>query len=76
MFACGVQVRLNYAVRSIFGAHVCGDSLDISGNTVLTGSWRPEEQLQLWDLGSGQCVHNYTLQRSTTGCDPLLCLYV
>ena len=38
------------AVRSFYGPHLCGDSLDISpdGSKVLTGSWRPEDQVQLW----------------------------
>ena len=33
------------AVRSFYGAHIAGDALDIHGNEVLTGSWRPENQL-------------------------------
>eukprot|EP01052_Picozoa_sp_SAG31_P031221 SAG31_NODE_3286_length_4460_cov_2.970649_3_plen_213_part_00 len=38
------------AVRSIFGPHICGDALDIhpeSGQTILTGSYRPQDQLQV-----------------------------
>jgi COMPASS component SWD3 len=34
-------------------------SVDIDpegGATILTGSWRQEEQLQLWDYGSGQLI--------------------
>eukprot|EP00440_Ansanella_granifera_P021627 gb/GFBE01023476.1/.p1 GENE.gb/GFBE01023476.1/~~gb/GFBE01023476.1/.p1 ORF type:complete len:344 (+),score=66.54 gb/GFBE01023476.1/:1-1032(+) len=48
------DVRQGHAVRAIYGPHVCGDSLDISqdGETILTGSWRVEKQLQLWDFGS------------------------
>lgn len=31
---------------------VCGDAIDYDGNTLLTGSWRPAQQLQIWDLRS------------------------
>ncbi|EAR94338.1 WD40 domain protein (macronuclear) [Tetrahymena thermophila SB210] len=34
----------------IYGPLVCGDALDFKNNTVLTGSWRNEKQLQLWDI--------------------------
>lgn len=46
------DVRCGHAVRAIFGPHVCGDSVDISedGGTILTGSWRIDRQLQLWDF--------------------------
>lgn len=48
------DVRAGYAVRSIFGPHICGDSLDIFGDTVVTGSWRPTHQLELWNFTSGE----------------------
>merc|ERR1711959_307800 len=66
------DVRLNYAVRSLFGPHVCGDSMDVCGDTILTGSWRPENQIQMWDSGTGKCVFEYSLKRSTSGYDSLL----
>ena len=46
------------AVRSFYGPHLCGDSLDISpdGSKVLTGSWRPEDQVQLWDFNTGKLL--------------------
>jgi len=46
------DLRKGHAVRAIFGPHVCGDSVDIAedGNTILTGSWRIDKQLQLWDF--------------------------
>jgi len=64
--------RLNYAVRSIFGPHICGEGLDICGDTILTASWRPKDQIQMWDFGSGECISGYTMARSTTGFDSLL----
>lgn len=44
------DVRTGSSVGSLFGPHVCGDSLDMHGHMILTGSWRPEKQLQLWDV--------------------------
>ena len=45
------DVRVGTAVRSLFGPHICGDSLDVAGSEILTGSWRPEKQLEIWDFG-------------------------
>lgn len=50
------DVRSNSAVRSLYGPHICGDSLDIVNNEILTGSWRPENQLELWDYTTGNKI--------------------
>ena len=34
----------------IYGPMICGDGLDYKNNYVLTGSWREDKQIQLWDL--------------------------
>ena len=47
------DVRAGRSVMSMWGPHVCGDGLDVSGHTVATASWQPHDQLQLWDLRSG-----------------------
>lgn len=47
------DVRVGHAVRSIYGPHICGDSLDVVGNEIVTGSWRSSNQLEVWDLGTG-----------------------
>ena len=39
--------RTDVPQRSIFGAHITGDSMDRWGNFIVTGSWRPEKQLQV-----------------------------
>lgn len=44
------DVRAGYAVKSIFGPHICGDALDVYNDYVVTGSWRPDNQLEIWDL--------------------------
>jgi WD40 repeat protein len=41
------DLRTETAVRSLFGPHICGDSMDVKGDTILTGSWRPENTLEV-----------------------------
>lgn len=41
------DTRLGHAVRSIYGPHICGDAVDIFGDVILSGSWRPDNQLQV-----------------------------
>jgi hypothetical protein len=48
------DLRSGRSERKIFGPHLAGDSLDVKGGRVLTGSWRPHDPLQVWDLGSGK----------------------
>ena len=45
-------------VASIYGPHICGDSIDFrnDGYTVLTGSYRNDDALQIWDLRKRECV--------------------
>lgn len=49
--------------RKIFGPHICGDALDIQSQSlsttsrqILTGSWRKDRTLQIWDYGSGKLL--------------------
>ncbi|XP_067929994.1 WD repeat-containing protein 5B-like [Watersipora subatra] len=50
--------RTPHAVRRIYGPHICGDALDIDGvhNHVITGSWRKNNVLQIWDIASGSKI--------------------
>jgi len=52
------DTREGNSVRCILGPYICGDSMDISddGDTLLTGSARPDKQLQLWNFGSGRLL--------------------
>lgn len=47
------DIRVGYAVRSIYGPHICGDALDVVGSRLLTGSWRAKDQLEVWDVLDG-----------------------
>lgn len=44
------DLRVGKSVRSVYGANVCGQALDIHDSEILTGSARPATQLELWDL--------------------------
>jgi len=43
-------------IRNIFGPEVSGDSLDLIKETILTGSHRPKNALQMWDLSSAKLI--------------------
>jgi COMPASS component SWD3 len=47
------DLRTGCSVRSFYGPHVCGDSVDVCGGEIVTGSWRPDTQLEIWDYGTG-----------------------
>ncbi|XP_013405486.1 WD repeat-containing protein 38 [Lingula anatina] len=49
------DLRQKGSTRSLFGPHICGDALDIDPvhNHILTGSWRKENTLQIWDFNNG-----------------------
>ncbi|OHT07476.1 WD repeat protein [Tritrichomonas foetus] len=42
--------RVKGSVHSLFGSHVCSDSLSIFNKKIAAGSWRTRDQLQLWDM--------------------------
>ena len=46
------DIRKKGPVSSIYGPHICGDAIDFynDGHTLLTGSYRQEDVLELWDL--------------------------
>ncbi|KAG5188926.1 WD40-repeat-containing domain protein [Tribonema minus] len=50
------DARAGHSVRSIYGPHISGDALDVCNGEVLTGSWRPDDPLELWDYGSGKRI--------------------
>jgi WD40 repeat protein len=66
------DVRVGYSVRSIYGPHICGDSLDVAGDEILTGSWRPEDQLELWDFLSGRKIKTIPWARRVFSSQPCM----
>lgn len=67
------DLRAGQAVRSIYGPHVCGNAIDVNGDTIVTGSWRESETLQLWSLASGALIE--TLAWGGDARDPACFLY-
>lgn len=45
-------------VRNINGPYICGDALDLHEGYILTGSWRSDKQLQLWDFGTCEFIED------------------
>jgi len=69
--------RTGGAVSSIFGPHLCGDGLDLhldpaGRTTLLTGSWRPETPLELWDLETGSLIEKVEWKESLLASQPCL----
>lgn len=52
------DLRTDSAVRDLYGPHICGDAIDIKGDTIVTGSWQANNQLQTWDLKSCELIEN------------------
>ena len=46
------------AVKSFFGVYLSGDALDCVGSDIVTASYRPVNQLQVWDLRFGNEPRN------------------
>mmetsp|Transcript_9954 Transcript_9954/g.15014 ORF Transcript_9954/g.15014 Transcript_9954/m.15014 type:complete len:351 (+) Transcript_9954:63-1115(+) len=69
------DIREGHAVRSIYGPHICGDSLDLFRNEILSGSWRPQHQLELWDFGTGKRIGEVPWSSSRMSSGPSCMLY-
>lgn len=50
------DLRMGGPVRSFLGPSICGDSLDLFDGFVLTGSYRQENPLEVWDLGTAKLI--------------------
>ncbi|KAJ8043594.1 Dynein assembly factor with WDR repeat domains 1 [Holothuria leucospilota] len=52
------DVRQEHSLRKLYGPHICGDSLDIDvyHNHIVTGSWRKDNNVQIWDYDSGHNI--------------------
>ena len=44
--------------RKFYGPHICGDALDIDPvhDHIITGSWRKDNTLQIWDFGTAEKI--------------------
>lgn len=64
------DLRTGAAVRSIYGPYICGDALDIHDGYVLTGSWRGDKQLQMWDVGTSELVDDLSWNKELPSANP------
>ncbi|KAL2918545.1 hypothetical protein HK105_201946 [Polyrhizophydium stewartii] len=71
------DLRLGCAVRSFFGPHICGDSLDFddTGSVLLTGSYSKDDPLQIWSWESGQVTTTVPWSQSGEAEPPMAMLY-
>jgi len=70
------DVSLGYAIRSLFGPHISGEAIDIYEDLILCGSYRPENQLELWKLDNGEKAETIpwsSSSSSTTASCTLFC---
>ena len=37
-------------ISYLYGPLICGEAIDIKDNYILTGSWRDNQQIELWDM--------------------------
>ena len=52
------DLRQPNPIRSIYGPYICGDSIDLHDGYLLTGSYKDNHQLQLWDFGTGEPIED------------------
>ena len=50
------DLRTNLSSSYIYGPHICGDSMDVRGDVLLTGSYNNKNVLQLWSLSKRQLI--------------------
>ena len=50
------DLRQGTPVRSIYGPKICGDSLDIYDDYILSGAYQPDNQLHIWKLSTGESL--------------------
>eukprot|EP00993_Chasmostoma_nieuportense_P001544 NODE_2416_length_1183_cov_129.358902_g2212_i1.p1 GENE.NODE_2416_length_1183_cov_129.358902_g2212_i1~~NODE_2416_length_1183_cov_129.358902_g2212_i1.p1 ORF type:complete len:361 (-),score=66.62 NODE_2416_length_1183_cov_129.358902_g2212_i1:96-1178(-) len=68
------DVRQPNTVRQWFGPYLCGQGLDVMGNTVVTGSCRLTQHLQFWELGSG--TETKSVDVPVAGCEVWACQFI
>jgi hypothetical protein len=51
------DARIQRSIRSIFGPFVCGNGLTVMNEQLVTASWRSQDSLQAWDIGSGRLLN-------------------
>ncbi|RNA38513.1 WD repeat-containing 5-like [Brachionus plicatilis] len=73
--------RISHSQNYIYGPHICGDAIDIDSNYnhLLTGSWRKNSTLQIWDLRNFSLIRDVFQNKSSMmiyGCQWLSTSYI
>ncbi|KAL0272924.1 UNVERIFIED_CONTAM: hypothetical protein PYX00_005731 [Menopon gallinae] len=63
------DIRVCGAVTSIHGPRICGDSIDLRDNTILTGSWTSHNSLLLWDMRTGRVMKQISVANRSSPLD-------
>lgn len=50
------DLRQKAALRSIYGPKICGEAIDICDGFAVTGSYRPDNQIEIWKIDTGEPV--------------------
>ena len=61
-----MDLRVRCPVNYFFGPHICGETIDFrrDGNTMVTGSYRMDDVLEVWDLRKLQRTKATTTHRT------------
>jgi len=59
------DIREPHSVSHFMGPYLSGDSLDICDTTLLAGSYRSRDPIQLYDITSGGLLEEYQWQEDT-----------
>ncbi|KRX02042.1 WD40-repeat-containing domain [Pseudocohnilembus persalinus] len=58
------DIRQKQSVAAFYGPNVSGDAIDYLDGQILTGSYRTQEQLQLWDFKTRKLIQNINWETS------------
>ncbi|CAF3659271.1 unnamed protein product [Rotaria sordida] len=60
--------RAPHSQKHFAGPHLCGDALDIIAEhqVILTGSWRKNSTLQIWDFSTGELIKDAFQNNATS----------
>lgn len=57
------DIRQGNVTGTICGPKICGDTIDVKGQYILTGAHRGTDQLQLWDYSSQKLIKSFVWQQ-------------
>ncbi|CAD8172100.1 unnamed protein product [Paramecium pentaurelia] len=63
------DLRDHKSIGTIYGPNLSGDSLDFRNGQILTGSYRTNNQLQLWDFGTRQLIQEIQWDKNNNNSD-------